>query len=234
MELPPGVTEKQLVAWLEWASREGRHVLGHGYQAAAYLYEECDPPLVLKTCWGRGLTRMLRRRMLAREWRAYQRLRDVTSIPKGYGMLSGEHLVIEYVEGVPFRHAQIEDRERFFQRLVALVEQLHERGVAHCDLKKKENVLVRADGEPCFLDFGAAICRKRGVAPINHQLFRIGQILDRNACLKLYYGVPLSRLSREQLAGFQRTRLEKLTRWVRYRRSDYRRFVARHRERKNH
>lgn len=234
MDLPTGVREQELIDWLERAARTGAPVLGHGYQAAVYLYDECDPPLVLKTCWGRGPARYLRRLMLVREWRAYQRLRDVSGVPHGYGMLNGEHLVLEYIRGVPFRQARIDDRERFLERLVALVEQLHERGVAHCDLKKKENVMVLEDGRPCFLDLGAAICFKPGFAPLNHQLFRIGQILDRNACLKLYYGKPLSRLSREQLAGFQRTRIEKVTRWVRYRRAEFRRLVARRRERKDH
>jgi predicted Ser/Thr protein kinase len=227
VELPPGVREKDLREWLELNARTGDHMLGHGYQAPVYLYDRCEPPLVVKTCRGSGLSRWLRRMMLVREWRAYQRLRDLSGVPREFGLLDGEHLVMEYIRGVPFRQARIEDRERFFERLLELIEALHARGVAHCDLKKKENVIVREGEQPCFIDFGASVCRKRGFAPLNRQLFRIGQILDQNACLKLYYGKPLSQLSDEQLSRFRRTRLEKVTRWVRYRRVGFRKLVER-------
>ena len=227
MDLPSGVREQDLRQWLEVTAGTGKHMLGHGYQAPAYLYDRCDPPLVVKTCRGSGLSRRLRRMMLVREWRAYERLEDVPGVPRGFGLLDGEHLVIEYIRGVPFRQARIEDRERFFERLLALIEALHARGVAHCDLKKKENVIVLERERPCFIDFGASICLKPGFAPVNRQLFRIGQILDQNACLKLYYGKPLSQLTHEQLARFQRTRLEKVTRWVRYRRVKFRKLVER-------
>jgi predicted Ser/Thr protein kinase len=224
VDLPPGVREQDLRQWLEQTSGTGEKMLGHGYQAPVYLYDRSEPPLVVKSCRGSGVSRRIRRMMLVREWRAYQRLDDVPGIPRGFGLLDGEHLVMEYIRGVPFRQARIQDRERFFERLVALVDALHTRGVAHCDLKKKENVIVLEGERPCFIDFGAAICLKPGFAPLNRQLFRIGQILDQNACLKLYYGKPLSQLDREQLARFQRTRIERVTRWVRDRRVHFREY----------
>jgi predicted Ser/Thr protein kinase len=222
MKLPEGVDEQRLTSWLGQSTRGHRHLLGHGYQAAVYLYEQTDPSLVVKTSLGSGLSAGLRQMMLRREWEAYRRLEGVEGVPRCYGLLDGQHLVIEYVEGTPFREAHIADRKTFFEKLLALVDTLHERGVAHCDLKKKENVIVLEGERPCFIDFGAAIRHRAGFAPLNHYLYRMGCILDRNACIKLYYGKPLDQLSPEQLAAFERTRLEKFTRWVRALRGKYR------------
>ena len=47
-------------------------------------------------------------------------------------------------------------------RLVALVAAIHERGVAHLDLRKRDNVLIRCDGAPSIIDFNASISFRPG------------------------------------------------------------------------
>ncbi len=44
----------------------------------------------------------------------------------------------------------------FFERLEELVRSLHARGVAHNDLHKEQNIIVRADGRPGLIDFQLA------------------------------------------------------------------------------
>ena len=39
---------------------------------------------------------------------------------------------------------------------------MHERGVAHLDLRHRSNILAGEDGHPVLLDFASAICFRRG------------------------------------------------------------------------
>ena len=58
------------------------------------------------------------------------------------------------------------------ERLEWLVDRIHERGVAHLDLRKRDNILVGPDGTPSIIDFNASSCfepeslRARCVFPI--------------------------------------------------------------------
>jgi serine/threonine-protein kinase len=71
------------------------------------------------------------------------------------------YLVMEYVDGVPLttycaaRALALEERLRLFQQVCAAVQDAHEHGVVHRDLKPG-NILVTKDGLPKILDFGVA------------------------------------------------------------------------------
>lgn len=45
-----------------------------------------------------------------------------------------------------------------FLRLAELVARIHARGVAHIDLRKRDNILVTGDGRPGIIDFNASFC----------------------------------------------------------------------------
>lgn len=45
----------------------------------------------------------------------------------------------------------------FFDRLRAIVDQLHARGIAYCDMNKRSNIVVRPDDTPALIDFQIAI-----------------------------------------------------------------------------
>ncbi|HWS27963.1 MAG TPA: serine/threonine-protein kinase, partial [Xanthomonadales bacterium] len=71
------------------------------------------------------------------------------------------YLVMEYLDGVPIDRYCREHRPdsaallRLLIPVCAAVAYAHARLVVHCDLKPS-NILVRADGRPCLLDFGIA------------------------------------------------------------------------------
>ena len=44
-----------------------------------------------------------------------------------------------------------------FEKLAGLVGRMHARGVYHLDLRKRDNILVTAAGQPCVIDFNASI-----------------------------------------------------------------------------
>lgn len=129
--------------------------------------------------------RLLGRLQVARECRAYRRLDGAPGIPAFVGRVDAHALAVEMVEGeqLAFAESRFRDGERHVARLVTLVERLHAAGVYHQDLRGRENVLLRADGQPVLLDLAGAVClRPGGVA---HR--RLGPILamaDRSALLK--------------------------------------------------
>lgn len=56
---------------------------------------------------------MLRQKMLYNESHVYTRLAGLKGIPHCYGMLDDRYLVLDYIAGTSFRHAQIKDHPAF-------------------------------------------------------------------------------------------------------------------------
>jgi predicted Ser/Thr protein kinase len=204
--------DNALVEWMEHCIAHGENVLAQGYQGQVYFYEDGAHRWVVKAASGRGLMRWLRRRMLRREHRVYQRLRGMPGCPQCLGLVRGRYLVLEYIDGVPLRRAPVTDPAAFYRRLFALIEQLHARGVAHSDMKRKDNLLVVGGDTPCLIDFGAAMLRAPGFAPLNHYLFRIAQRFDYNAWIKLKYNNRLDEIAPADRAFYRRTWVEKFAR----------------------
>ena len=203
------LTESELLPWIREAVRNKSSILSHGYQGYVYLYEGKGQRLILKAPSGRGLGGIIRRAMLRNEYRAYSRLSGVRGVPHCYGLLHGRYLVLECIDGVPIRKAKIADRGMFFETLLNLIKELHKAGVAHGDLKKKDNLLVVAGQVPCVIDFGVAIVRKPGFAPLNHYLYRLAQKFDFNAWVKLKYDRRLEHMADEDRQYYNRTFIEK-------------------------
>ncbi len=212
-----GIREGELLAWIEQRAQRGDSPLhGRGYQGQLYLYEGHGRRLVIKAAVGRGLLRWLRERMLRREYRVYRRLAGFPGSPRCYGLIAGRYLVLEYVDGEPVRHAPIRDREAFFATLLAYIQELHRRGVAHADLKRKENLLVVDGKRPCLVDFGVAVVQKPGFRPLNRLLFDLARQFDYNAWVKLKHRY-VEQAPPEDLAYFRLTRIERLARWLKRR-----------------
>ncbi len=106
----------------------------------------------------------------------YSRLSGVTGVPRCYGLLEGCYLVLEFIDAIPRYKARITDRAMFFESLLNLIRDLHKAGVAHMDLKKKDNLLVVEGHTPFVIDFGVAVIRKSNL----HLSITISMILQRN------------------------------------------------------
>ena len=143
--------------------------------------------LAIKTPSGRGLAWRLRQATLLREHQAYQRLAGLSGFAPCYGLVDQRFLVLGHVSGTPFRQADIDDREQFFDQLLERIQAMHSRGIAHGDLKRKDNLLVSDQGEPIILDLGAATLLRAGFHPVNQRLFRFMRQTDLNAWIKLKY-----------------------------------------------
>ncbi|MDX1460617.1 MAG: hypothetical protein R3348_06120 [Xanthomonadales bacterium] len=182
LELP-----KDLPGWTERSLSRGEHILATSNQGTVLHYAQGGHDFVVKTAMGRGAILRARRATLQREARAYQRLDGVQGVPRFVGFPDQRYLVLEFVRGMPYREADIADREAWFDELLSIIRECHRRGVAHGDLKSKSNLMVRDDGRPCMIDFGTTVIRKDGFAPINNRVFAYVRQLDLNAWVKHKY-----------------------------------------------
>ena len=208
------ISETELLQWIKSNQKSGSNVLSRGYQGCVYLYEDNRQRLIIKAPMGWGLGWLIRLRMLRNEYRAYSRLSQIQGIARCYGLLDGRYLVLEHIDGIPIRNAQITHQHLFFETLLKVIKELHHVGVAHTDLKKKDNVLVVDGKSPCLIDFGVAVVRKPGFAPLNHYLYHIASIFDFNAWVKLKYDGDYAKITPEDKEYFNRTRIEKVSRWI--------------------
>jgi predicted Ser/Thr protein kinase len=213
---PPAI-EPELETWLREHLESRGRVIGHGYQAVVRQIESEDGVLVVKSPHPNPLLAWFGRRAIRREARIYDRLEDVPGVPHSLGLADSEHLVLEHVRGTTLRQAasQLEDREAFFDRLLESIVAMHAAGVAHGDLKRKENTLVRADGSPCIIDFGVACLRRGGLHHFNRIRFEQTRQMDLNAYIKLKYGPFTDQMSARDSKLYRPLLIERLARLAR-------------------
>ena len=117
---------------------------------------------------------------LRRERSALSRLRGLQGVPEMQGLAGRWILVMTHLQGKDLGKARKwRQTPEFFDELMALVGEMHARGVFHLDLRQRRNVLVRPGRHPAVLDFGSALCLRPGT-PIARFLARI----DRSGVLK--------------------------------------------------
>ena len=231
---PVPVPLDELRDWIEaQLDQPAAHRGKRSYQGAILLYEREGQRLAVKAPRGRGPALWLSRWMIRREFRIYRRLDGMRGVPRCYGLLDQCYLLLEHIDGATFRERQQQLREQpeFFASLWDTVDELHRRGVAHTDLKKKDNLMLRDDNQPCLVDFGAAVSRRSGFAPLNHMIYRIARQFDYNACVKLRHK-GYDDLDSHESARFRRMPIERVTHSInRFIRKSYRRLTGRQRPR---
>jgi predicted Ser/Thr protein kinase len=183
----PQAVPDDLQQWIESSLQEERNILATSNQGTVLLFEGDGIKLVIKSAMGRGAVLKARQATLEREYAAYQRLDGVVGVPVCYGMLAERYLVMEFIDGTPYRQATWQDRDSWFTGLLEIIRAFHEHGVSHGDLKSKGNIIVGSDQKPYVIDFGTTFIHKDGFHPINNRLFEYGKRLDINAWVKHKY-----------------------------------------------
>ena len=183
-----GITEKELLQWIRKSIEDSSNILSGGYQGQVYLYKDKTNSLIIKSPKEGLFEKLIGRTMLRREYRIYSKLSGIKGVPKCYGFIKGKYLVLEFIDGITVRDAKIRDRRVFFENLLCLIKEMHRAGIAHMDLKKKDNLLVVNGRMPYIIDFGAAVLRKPGFNPLNWYLYNLASKFDFNAWIKLKYG----------------------------------------------
>ena len=204
-----------LQQWIESSLESGTNILATSNQGIVLLFEGDGRKLVIKSAMGRGPVRRARQATLEREYAAYRRLQGVVGVPACYGMLAQRYLLMEFIDGTPYRDATWQDRDAWFAGLLDVIRTFHERGVSHGDLKSKSNMIVGMDQKPYIIDFGTTFLHKDGFHPVNNRLFEYGKRLDINAWVKHKYHGRYGDASEEDRKLLRYSKLEYVVRRLR-------------------
>jgi len=210
----PGIPD-DLERWIESSLATGSNILATSNQGIVQLFEGDGLKLVIKSAMGRGPLRKARQATLEREYAAYQRLKGVKGVPACYGLLAQRYLLMEFIDGIPYRGATWQDRDSWFAELLLVIRAFHARGVSHGDLKSKTNMIVGSDQKPYVIDFGTTFLHEDGFHPINNRLFEYGKRLDINAWVKHKYHGRYKNASEEDRKLLNYSKLEYVVRRLR-------------------
>ena len=204
-------------AWFRAKLETSGKPLGRGYQASIELYESPFGDVAVKRARGLTLFRRFREAAIRREWGVYQHLANVPGVPKCLGLIDEKYLVLEHLSGDTFRKEEntLLDRERFFAKLLTTVKAMHSAGVAHGDLKRKDNILVGPDESPYVIDFGTACLRQDPRRWWNEKLFNWLTQADYNAWIKLKYQRRFDSLSSADAEIYRPLAIERIARVIR-------------------
>ncbi len=92
-----------------------------------------------------------------REARALRKLDGMADTPRLLGW-DGTYLDRSFLDGEAMYLRPPRGDVAYFHAARRLLQQLHRQGVAHNDLAKEANWIVREDGSPALIDFQLAVC----------------------------------------------------------------------------
>lgn len=133
-------------------------------------------PWITRQTWGRVCVR--------RELSAYRRLRGIQGVPAFIELQSPFAFALEFVQGetLPRHQARHGMTPEFFRKLQATVAEMHARGVAHGDIRRR-NILQTSDGRGVLIDFETCVVDRWD--PIRSAIFRVACRIDRFTLLKI-------------------------------------------------
>jgi len=157
------------------------------------------------------VVRRIGRPQIAREARAYEAVAGIPGIPTLRGRPDPLTIVIDYAEGRRLTRVRLDPgpNQPYIEQLYRLVDAMHARGVAHLDLRGRDNILVAADGTLHLIDFAASHTSRPGTLR-RRFVFPLLRSIDRSALLKWK-----RLLTPEDLTDNERRKLRRYGRWRR-------------------
>jgi serine/threonine protein kinase len=123
------------------------------------------------------------------------------------GRVDRHALALEFIEGEELARSprRLEKGAYYLERLREIVETMHARGLAHLDLRGRENVMLDANDEIHVLDLAAAVWFRPG--SLSHRLF-FGwfKLADDAAVLKFKRLLEVGEYTEEERAFLRRFR----------------------------
>jgi len=189
---------------------------GRGSQSSVYLVEVDGQQAAVKDFaatppWFR---RFVAPYLVRRELRALRVLQGTPGIPQVYGRIDRHAFALEYIEGTPMAKFKTgELAPEVFARVQRVIDAVHERGVAHGDLKRRSNLILTPDGEVFLIDFAAAVIGQRPFRPLINSLQKQMAAIDDKSVPRLKKFVAPELLTAEDKAKLEHpTFLEKMAR----------------------
>lgn len=168
------------------------HAAGSITNADTFVVDIAESRILVKSLKRRfWLVRVLfARKTLRHECHVLDQLHDIEGIPKLHGMVGKDTLLMEYVEGNgPLGDSrEIEPDQwppkEFFVRLRTLVDTMHQRGISHGDMRRR-NIMQGPDNQPYLIDFATAVSLQGPFGSFRRGLFTMCRRADRFALAKM-------------------------------------------------
>ncbi len=155
------------------------HVLAVDYQGERWVlkdFDGCDRWFAI--AFGRLFS--------FREARALRLLNGVHGVPELVSRPTPRSILMQRLNAVPVLKCERKpDWESYFQALQRLVDAMHERGMAHCDLRSPHNMLIDSHDVPWVVDFAGAWLRGARWNLPSRWLFRQLAQVDHSAIRKM-------------------------------------------------
>jgi hypothetical protein len=166
--LPAPPPERLSIAGAEY--RLAR-VFKHDFFAATCLYEATGGTPVLPTM-PKLVVKLYRTRSFlgfplgwAGRWSrlheqvVYEKLKGVHGVPAWAGRVGPAGFAVEYIDALPLANFR-PPPPGYFERMRAILDAVHARGVAYVDANKRSNMLVGPDGQAWLIDFQISMWRR--------------------------------------------------------------------------
>lgn len=157
-----------------------------------------------------------------RECKALTKLKNVDCIPDLLGRPDARSFLMSYhpSEQITRLTDNTPDWPDFFSKLSYAIQQVHQAGIAHNDLRNPTNTLVTPAGEPVLVDLVACFCQGRKWNLPNQWLFNKFCQVDKSAMTKIKARVAPELLNEndviaEEIAGRPGMAVRSLGQWVR-------------------
>lgn len=164
------------------------HRKAHGSRPDVLRITFGDDEAVLKDythsdAWFRRLLAPL---LVLREVRSLKRLDGVAGVPRLYHVYNRYAFLVESVDGVAASQMKASSLGNdFFERMNKVLDDIHDKGVTHCDLRSAGNTLITPDHQPWLVDFVASIHQSSRWNIIGRWIFDQFVEADYGAVLKL-------------------------------------------------
>ena len=98
---------------------------------------------------------LLGKLLARREVRTLKKLEGLNGVPLVIKVFDSRAFMMTDLEAVPFRASSLSknDWDMYFKKLRNLIHSIHQRDIAHCDLRSLDNTLVTKTGDPAIVDF---------------------------------------------------------------------------------
>lgn len=145
--------------------------------------------------------------LVYREIRSLRMLDGIEGVPRLYRVYNKHAFLIEAINGIAASQKKTGELDSaFFKRMVELINRIHERGVAHCDLRSAGNTIVTEDQHPWLVDFVASVHQGSRWNVVTRWLFRQFVAADQSAVLKLKKRIAPEMLTDEEIESMENPR----------------------------